>query len=80
MSRQKYAADGDERAEVQRDVERLVEAVVLLQVRPVGAPRNEDEVPRRRDREELGQPLHDAENERLAVRQRVRVVPHSERA
>ena len=31
--------DGDERAQVERDVERLVEAVVLLQVRPVGAPR-----------------------------------------
>ena len=38
-------ADRDERSEVQRDVERLVEAVVLLEIRPLGRPRNEDEVP-----------------------------------
>ena len=71
-------ADRDERSEVQRDVERLVEAVVLLEVRPLGRPGNEDEVARRRDRQELGEPLHDAEDERLAVRERRRVVPHSE--
>ena len=74
MSPQKYAADRHERAEVERDVEGLVEAVVLLEVRPLGAPGNEDEVARGRDRQELGEPLHDAEDERLAVRQRVRIV------
>ena len=71
-------ADGDERSEVQRDVERLVEAVVLLEVCPLGRPRNEDEVPRGGDRQELGEPLHDAEDERLPIRERRRVVPHSE--
>jgi hypothetical protein len=63
---------------VQRDVERLVEAVVLLEIRPVRTPRNEDEMARRRDRKELRQSLDDAEDERLCVRQRLRVVPHSE--
>ena len=63
---------------MQRDVERLVEAVVLLEVRPLGRPRNEDEVSRGGDRQELGEPLHDAEDERLPVRERRRVVPHSE--
>ena len=66
--------DGDERPQVERDVERLVEAVVLLEVRPLRAPGDEDEVTRRRDREELGEALDDAEDERLAVRERVRVV------
>ena len=70
--------DGDERSEVQRDVERLVEAVVLLEVRPLGGPGHEDEVARRRDRQELGQPLNQPEDEGLAVRDGVRVVPHSE--
>ena len=36
--------DSDERPEVERDVEGLVEAVVLLEVRPLGCPRNEDEM------------------------------------
>ena len=63
---------------MERDVERLVEAVVLLEVRPVGSPGHEDEVPRRRDRKELGESLDDTEDERLSVRQRGRVVPHSE--
>jgi hypothetical protein len=42
--------DGDQRAEVQRDVEGLVELVVLLQVAPVAEPGDEDQVARRRDR------------------------------
>ena len=33
---------------------------------------------RRRDRQELGQALHDPEDERLPVCERSRVVPHSE--
>ena len=66
--------DRDERAQVERDVERLVEAIVLLEIRPLGGPRNEDQVTRGRDREELGQALHEPEHERLPVRQRVRVV------
>ena len=69
---------GDERSEMERDVERLVEAVVLLEVRPVGSPRHENEVPGRRDRKELGEALDDTQDERLSVRQRGRVVPHSE--
>ncbi len=63
---------------MQSDVERLVEAVVLLEVRPLGRPGHEDEVTRRRDGQELGQPLNEPEDERLAVRHRVGVVPHSE--
>ena len=61
--------DGDERAEMERDVERLVELLVLLQVRPVAGPRDEDQVPRRRDRQQLGEPLHEAEDQRLPVRE-----------
>ena len=68
---------GDERAQVQRDVECLVEGVVLLQVRPVEEPRDEDQVARRRDREQLRRPLHEAEHERLPVRELRRIVPHS---
>ena len=71
-------ADRHERPQVECDVEGLVEAVVLLEVRPVGAPGNEDEVPRGRDGQELRQTLDDPEDERLPVRQRGRVVPHSE--
>jgi hypothetical protein len=63
---------------VQRDVERLVELVVLLEVRPVAEPRHEDQVARRRDRQELGEPLDDPEDERLPVRQRARRVPHAQ--
>ena len=69
---------GDERPQVKRDIERLVEPVVLLEVRPVRRPGNEDEVPRRGDRQELGQPLDDPEDEGLPVRQRGGVVPRSE--
>jgi hypothetical protein len=63
---------------VERDIEGLVEAVVLLEVLPVRDPGHEDEVPRGGDRQELGQALDDPEDERLAVRKRSRVVPHSE--
>ena len=64
------ADDRDERPEVQRDVERLVELVVRLEVRPVREPRDEDQMARGRDRQELREPLDDAEHERLPVRQR----------
>ena len=70
-------ADGDERPEVERHVERLVEAVVLLEVCPFGGPGDEDEMARGRDRQELGQTLHDPEHESLRVRECVGVVPHS---
>jgi hypothetical protein len=63
---------------VERDVEGLVEAVVLLEVGPLGGPGDEDEVARRRDRQQLGEALDDAEHERLPVRERVGIVPHSE--
>ena len=56
-----------QRAEVQRDVEGLVEVRVLLEVVEVQHPWHEDQVPGRGDREELGQPLHDAEQQRLEL-------------
>ena len=59
--------DRDERAEMKRDVERLVEGVVCLEVRPVEEPRDEDQVTGGRDRQQLRRPLDDAENERLPV-------------
>ena len=69
---------GDERAEMEGDVVGLVEAVVFLQERPVGAPGHEDEVCRGGDREELGQPLDDTEHERLAVGERIWIVADAE--
>src|SRR6266508_5381511 len=59
--------DGDERAQVERDVEGLVEVRVRLEVAPVREPRDEDQVSRGRDRQQLGQALHDSEYERLPV-------------
>jgi hypothetical protein len=70
--------DRDERSEVECDVERLVERLVLLQVLPAAEPRDEDQVPRGGDRQELRRPLHEAEHERLPVREASRLVPHSE--
>ena len=66
---------GDERPQVERDVERLVELLVRLQVRPVEEPGDEDQVARRRDREELCQALDDPQDERLPVEQGGGVVP-----
>jgi hypothetical protein len=63
---------------VECDVERLVEPVVLLEVRPVRGPRDEDEMTGGGDRQELGQTLDETEDERLAVREGVRIIPHSE--
>ena len=48
--------DRDQRPEVERDVERLVERRVRLEVVPVGDPGDEDQVPRRRDRQQLVAP------------------------
>ena len=70
--------DRDERPEVKRDVERLVEGVVVLEVVPLEEPRDEDEVPRRRDRQELRRALDDPQDERLPVGKLLRIVPHSE--
>ena len=67
----------DERSEVERDVERLVEPVVLLEVRPVSEPGHEDEVSGRGDRQELRKPLDDAEDERLAVRDGIGILTHT---
>ena len=61
--------DRHQRAEVERDVEGLVELVVLLKDLPVGKPRHEDQVTGRADREQLGRALDDAEHERLPVRE-----------
>ena len=68
----------DERPEVQRDVERLVEGVVRLEVLPLEEPRNEDQVARGRDGQKLRRALDEAEHERLPVRELLGVVPHSE--
>ena len=54
----------DQRPDVQRDVERLVQ-VCVGQDRPVEQPRDQDQVPRARDRRELGDSLGDAEDDRL---------------
>ena len=59
--------DGDQGAEVKRDVERLVEVGVRLEVVPVRDPRHEDQVSRGGDRQQLGQALGDPEHERLPV-------------
>jgi hypothetical protein len=62
---------------VERDVERLVEALVRLEVVPVEQPRDEDEVARGRDRQQLGQALDEAEDERLPVREAPGPLPHA---
>src|SRR4029453_5682916 len=54
----------DERPEVQRDVEGLVQARIG-EDRPVEEPRHDDQVTRARDRRELGHALGDAEHDRL---------------
>ena len=41
------------------------------------APGNEDQVPGGRDRQELGEPLDEAEHERLGIRERGRIVTHA---
>jgi hypothetical protein len=55
---------------MERDIECLVEVLVRLEVVPVREPGNEDEMTRRGDGEELGEPLRDPEHERLPVGQR----------
>ena len=50
-------------------VECLIELVVLLEEPPFGEPRDEDQVPRRGNRQELGEPLHRTERERLPPRE-----------
>ena len=64
------ADDRDQRPEMERDVEGLVELVVLLEVAPVEEPRHEDQVSRGGDGKELGCALHEPEPERLPVGQR----------
>ncbi len=59
--------DGDQRPQMKRHVERLVEVGVLLEIGPVAEPRDENQMARGRDRQELGEPLHDSEGERLPV-------------
>ena len=59
--------DGDERSEMEGDVEGLVEVGVRLQVVPVRDPWDEDQVARGGDRQQLGQALRRAEGESLPV-------------
>ena len=66
--------DGSECAEVQCHVERLVEGLVLPQVCPVADPRDENQMSRRGDRQQLGEPLNEAQDERLPVGQLRRVI------
>ena len=72
--------DGHERPDVQRDVERLVEVRVRLEIRPVEEPRDEDQVPGRRDGQELREALDGAEHERLPVRERAGTLADAEDA
>jgi TldD protein len=51
------------RADVQRDVERLVEGVVRREFGPTEQLGDEDQVAARRDREELGETLDDPQND-----------------
>ena len=72
--------DRNEGSEVEGDVERLVERVVLLEEVPVGEPRQEDEVARGGDRQELGETLRHAEGQRLPVGERAGSLAHAERS
>ena len=56
---------GEEGPGVQRHVEGLVEVRVVQQVVPVEEPRDDDQMGRAGDRQELGQSLREAENEGL---------------
>ena len=69
---------GHERPEVERDVERLVEVLVRLEVVPVPDPGDEDQVARRGDRQQLGRALDDPERERLPVGELARLLAHAE--
>ena len=74
MSRPEVRGDRDERSEVERDVEGLVEAVVLLEVRPVGGPGTRMRCPD----DEIGRssvsPWTIPRTSACAVRERVRIV------
>ena len=54
----------NERADVQRDVEGILQLVVAIEEIPTGQPRHHFEVGARRDREELGHSLQQAEHDR----------------
>src|SRR6266511_4302454 len=70
--------DRDERSEMKRDVEGLVEVRMLLEIGPAGKPRDENEVTGRGDRKELGRALHDSEDECLPTRELAVRLPHAE--
>ncbi len=56
--------DGAEQGpQVEGDVERLLQRLVAREVVPPEQPRHQDEVARRRDREVLGEPLGDAQDD-----------------
>ena len=57
------ADDGDQRAEVQRHVERLLDRRVTGEVVPAEQPRHQQQVPAGGDGQELGEPLHEAEHD-----------------
>ncbi len=72
---------GDQRADVEGDVERLLDAVVV-EVVPAEQPGHEQQVAARRDRQELGQSLDEAEDdgvEDAARRRRLRQRSRSRR-
>src|SRR6266545_2235169 len=70
--------DRDERSEMKRDVEGLVEVRMLLEIGPAGKPRDENKVTGRGDRKELGRALHDSEDECLPTRELAVRLPHAE--
>ena len=71
--------DGKQRAEMKRDVERLVEVRMVLEVVPAKGPGDEDQVTRRGDRKQLGGALGDSEHERLPAREPPGGLPYSQR-
>ncbi len=65
---------------MQRDIERLVEVGILLEVRPFEQPGHENEVPGRRDGQQLREALDGAQDERLPVGERAGSVADAENA
>ena len=62
---------GEERAEVEGDVERLLD-LGRVEVVPPEQPRDEQQVPARRDRQELREPLDETEHDGVEDRHRRR--------
>ena len=57
----------------------LLKVRIVLEVVPARRPRDEDQVPRRRDGQQLGRALGDAEDEGLPVGELSRGLPYAQR-